>query len=110
VLEVVNDFLWSSNLINKPLKELPIRTPGITNRDSFRLIEHIPIEEIQAAMFLILNHAVGINIENLLVETSKLFGFGRMTENIRSYLEKSYDNLLVDDLIDEKDGLISIRC
>ncbi|HEX7176905.1 MAG TPA: hypothetical protein VF240_16715 [Pyrinomonadaceae bacterium] len=61
---------------------VPVEQVPWTLRD----VEHIPPEEIQAAMLLIVGHAVGIGVDSLLSETARLFGFSRVGDRIRERL------------------------
>lgn len=88
------DFLWPSYL-----KELSVRVPAEDEPDSLRGIDFIPPEEIQAAMILITKHAVGLSVESLLIETTRLFGFRRMGSNIRECLLSEVDTLSREDAV-----------
>lgn len=76
-------FLWPLNLT-----EVSVRVPDPNIPESFRDIEHIPVEEIQGALLLIVRHTVGITCESLLVEAARLFGFDRTGLNIRTLLSQ----------------------
>ncbi|MBI3946754.1 MAG: DUF3320 domain-containing protein [Armatimonadetes bacterium] len=82
------DFLWRTDP-----KELPVRVPAEDEPDSLRSIDHIPPEEIQAAMLLITDHAVGLSVDSLLVEAARLFGFRRAGGSIRERLRSELDTL-----------------
>jgi len=83
------DFLW-------PIEEPSFpRVPEQEFADSKRVIEHIPPEELGAAMLLIIQSAVGIGIQSLFSEAVKLFGFQRITDNMRPYLQKALNQLQV---------------
>jgi len=88
-IERRGDFLW-------PIEEpsLP-RVPNPEFADSKRVIEHISPEELGAAMLLIVQSAVGIGIQSLFSETVKLFGFQRVTDSMRPYLQKALEQLQV---------------
>lgn len=87
-------FLWPLNLT-----EVSVRVPDPNTPESFRDIEHIPVEEIQGAMLLIVRHTVGITYESLLVEAARVFGFDRTGSNIRSILIEVLGKI-------ESDGLV----
>lgn len=87
-------FLWPPDLT-----EVSVRVPDPNIPESLREIEHIPPEEIQGAIFLIVRHTVGIIYESLLVETARLFGFDRTGSNIRSKLIKVLEKM-------ESDGIV----
>ncbi len=85
LLRKKGDFLWS---IESAV--VSVRVPDQNISESLRKIEHIPPEEIESAILLIVRQAVGISVESLLVETARLFGFDRTGENIRTRLFKVY--------------------
>jgi hypothetical protein len=97
------DFLWPPNL-----DKVSIRVPDLNVPESLREIEHIPPEEIQSAVLLIVKHTIGIKIESLLIETARLLGFDRTGPNIRSVLIKVYEKMLRDGLISKTDDSIGI--
>jgi very-short-patch-repair endonuclease len=97
------DFLWPPNL-----DKISIRVPDPNVPESVRKIEHIPPEEIQNAVLLIVKHTIGIKLESLLIQTARLFGFDRTGPNIRSVLIKVYEKMLRDGLISQTNDSIVI--
>lgn len=87
-------FLWPLNLT-----EVSVRAPDPNIPESYRDIEHIPVEEIQGALLLIVRHTVGITCESLLVEAARLFGFDRTGSNIRNILMEVLEKI-------ESNGLV----
>jgi len=85
----VGDFIWPSKL-----KEVGVRIPDDDNPETIRSIEHIPPEEIQAAMMLITKLAVGITKESLIKETARLFGFDRTGDHIVRSILREYNKLI----------------
>ncbi len=65
-----------------------VRVPVEGVRESFRPIEHIPVEEMRRAMVLVAGHSLGIGEETLVNETARLLGFKRRSDNIRSILRR----------------------
>jgi very-short-patch-repair endonuclease len=81
-------FLW-------PAREAPIavRTPLATAAESRREVAHIPPEELQAGMRLLVSQGGGMSEEALLAQTARLFGFDRLGELIRQRLRDNLDAL-----------------
>jgi hypothetical protein len=88
-LNCIGDFLWPSKV-----NEVGVRIPDKDNPETVTNIEHIPPEEIQAAMMLITKHALGISQESLINETARLFGFDRTGEHIVLALLREYRKLV----------------
>jgi hypothetical protein len=65
-----------------------VRVPVEGVRESFRPIEHIPVEEMRRAMVLVAGHSLGIGEETLVYETARLLGFKRRSDNISSTLRR----------------------
>ncbi len=76
-----NSFLWCPENMSV-VPRIPSDTP-----ESFRDIEYVAPEEIQAAMELIIRQCVGISSDALFSETARLFGTLRVTTRIRNHLE-----------------------
>ena len=96
-------FLWPPQVT-----EVPIRVPTQDVPESYRAIEHIPPEEIKGAMLLIIRHAVGISVESLLVETTRIFGFNRTGDNIRKELLKIIKTLQQEGTIIQNGDLVTL--
>jgi len=56
--------------------------------------EYIPPEEIENAMRLIAQYALGISVESLIVETARVFGFNHTGEKVRERFVEAYEELL----------------
>jgi hypothetical protein len=76
-------FLWPSSG-----GTVDVRVPVEGVRESFRPIEHIPVEEMRRAMVLVAGHSLGIGEETLVNETARLLGFKRRSDNISSTLRR----------------------
>jgi len=74
-------FLWLGSGGN-----VDVRVPVEGVKESFRPIEHIPVEEMRRAMVLVAGHSMGIGEETLVNETARLLGFKRRSDNISSTL------------------------
>ena len=104
------DFLWlkeSVELANN-LSKFPVRVPNEYDSDTKRDVKYIPSEEIQAAMLLILKHALSLEFDALMSETRRLFGFNRSGENIRDRLRSEFEVLKKKKLIEISDDKISL--
>jgi hypothetical protein len=86
---VKGSFLWPPELQDVPAR---VPVPGVP--ESKRKLEHIPPEEIESAMKLIAQYALGISAESLIVETAKVFGFTRSGEKSRKRFSDIYKRLL----------------
>jgi hypothetical protein len=82
-------FLWPTDL-----QEVSVRVPVPSVPESKRIIEHIPPEEIENAIKLIAQYALGISVESLIVETAKVFGFNRAGEKSKKRIYEIYERLL----------------
>jgi len=101
------NFLWPPSL---DFAAVPVRTPDPGDKDSKRKLEHIPKEEIQKAMLLIVKHTIGIPLESLLVETSRVFGIGRTTEKVKDKLRRRCNELLRSGRLEKRgESLVSGR-
>jgi len=83
------DFLWPTEL-----REVAVRVPVTGVSDSMRKPEYIPPEEIENAMRLIAQYALGISVESLIVETARVFGFNHTGEKVRERFVEAYEELL----------------
>jgi hypothetical protein len=82
-------FLWPTDL-----QEVSVRLPVPSVPESKRILEHIPPEEIENAIKLIAQYALGISVESLIVETAKVFGFSHGGEKSRKRIYEIYKRLL----------------
>ena len=84
-----DNFLWPKRPTN-----IIVRVPVSDMPETKRQPEHIPPEEIAEAMRLVVQYAIGISPESLIVETAKIFGFNPKTEKNRIRLLKVYEKML----------------
>jgi hypothetical protein len=61
-----------------------------------REIQHIPSEEIELAMILIMRVAFSLTEEELIVQTARLYGFQRIGNNINTRLTGTLDGMVRD--------------
>jgi very-short-patch-repair endonuclease len=99
-LEQREDFLWPVGV-----NEVPVRVP-VSDRTK-RKVGHIPPEEIQACMLLIIRHEVGIGLDALLRVTANVFGFDRTGNDIRQRLLKECEVLQQRGAVTNVDGWLS---
>jgi very-short-patch-repair endonuclease len=99
------DFLW-------PVKDSPIvvRVPDPKNAATNREIEHIPAEELQAAMRLLVKEGGAMNEDALLSQTARLFGFGKLGDTIREKLRANLEILQQQGVCDMKSGAVTLTC
>jgi very-short-patch-repair endonuclease len=102
--ELRGQFLWPCSM-----GSCPVRVPLANVPISFREIRHIPSEELQAAMTLIVQHTVGITKDTLVTECARLFGFGRTSEKVRARLHSEYSLLLGKNKIVESGDAVILK-
>jgi hypothetical protein len=100
-MSIKEAFLWP-----KGAEKIRVRVPVEGVKESFRLIEHIPPEEIRQAMLLVAGHSLGLRESSLLNETARTLGFKRKGENILNSLRSVYDKASVDGLLTLEEGLV----
>jgi hypothetical protein len=86
---VKGSFLWPPGM-----QEVQARVPVPGVPESKRKLEHIPPEEIENAMELVAQYALGISAESLVGETAKVFGFSSAGEKSRKRFYDIYKRLL----------------
>jgi len=87
-------------LFPKGWEKITVRVPNS------RKINHISIEELAEAMNTILNTVVGITREGLCVETTRVYGWQRMTKGIGASMNAACDLLVQQGRAQELDGKI----
>jgi superfamily I DNA and/or RNA helicase/very-short-patch-repair endonuclease len=100
---IKENFLWP----NKQTK-IKVRVPIQGIPETKRIPEHIPFEEISKAIKLVVQYAIGISPESLMIETAKLFGFNPKTETIRKKISKVYEELLKSEVLYYKDDIVTL--
>jgi len=104
LLEKRGDFLWPIGL-----NDMPVRVPVSDLKETYRDVAHIPPEEIQACMLLIIRHAVGIGVDSLIKETANIFGFNRTGNRIRDRLLKECEALQRKGTVTNVDGSLCCK-
>ena len=78
-----NDFYYPASY-----SEIPVYIPNT------RKINHISTEELAEAMYEIASKCTGATKESLCVETTRAFGFNRMTANIEEAMNRGFELLV----------------
>lgn len=95
------DFCWV-----KDSNEVTVRIP--TELVS-RPIQYIAVEELAEAMLMVISNSFGIEKDDLLIATARIFGFNRSGGNIQSAMNDTYEYLKANNkikLLDNKVALI----
>jgi len=100
---IKGNFLWPKKPIN-----VTVRIPISNIPESKRKPEHIPLEEITKAIKLIVQYAIGISPESLIIETAKIFGFNPKTEKIRLKVLNIYGEMLSSGIIQCKNNIVTL--
>lgn len=103
-------FLWPCGV--KPEEYDIFRVPG-SSAASKRDIKDIPPQEIMNAALYVLESSISLPKENLIKETAKLLGFGRVGRIIEETIETAI-NMLLFDLADRRkaklqDGMVILE-
>ncbi len=100
---IKGSFLWPPHL-----KDVQIRIPVDGIPETKRKLEHIPPEEVEAAMKLIAQYALGISDESLVAETAKVFGLNHSTDKSKEYFNEILKRLVRERKLAIKDGVITL--
>ena len=100
---VRENFLWPKKPIN-----IAVRVPVSDIPGTKRKPDHIPLEEIAEAMRLVVQYAIGISPESLLVETARIFNVNPKTERIRIIILKIYKKMLFSEIIVCKNDVVTL--
>jgi very-short-patch-repair endonuclease len=93
------DFCWHKNI-----KEVQVKIPSPYGEG--RAINHISIEELAEAMFVIAQKSFGIIKNDLFVVTARVFGFNRTGGNITQSMERACSYLIKNGRVKEVDSKI----
>ncbi len=103
-IDIKGNFLWPRGKNN-----VKVRAPVEGVIDSFRLIEHIPPEEVLLSMVLLVGHSFGIAENTLLLETARLLGFKRISNNILENLRMVYHEALNSGILGIEDTFVILK-
>jgi len=96
-------FLWPPDM-----REVPVRVPVADVPESKRALEHVPPEEIERAMQLIVQYALSISVDSLIAETAKVFGFSHVKEKSRQRLYDIYKKLLFEKKLECTNNIVTL--
>jgi hypothetical protein len=85
-----------------------VRVPVPSAPESKRILEYIPPEEIENAIKLIAQYALGISVESLIDETAKVFGFSPGGEKSRKRIYEIYRRLLWEKKLRCTDDVVTV--
>ncbi len=101
---IKGSFLWPPEL-----KETPIRVPMQGVPESKRKPEYIPPEEVESAMKLVAQYALGISDDSLIAETAKVFGINHSGDDAKLLFSEMLKRLVRErKLICKDDGVVSV--
>jgi hypothetical protein len=99
---IKGSFLWPPTL-----KEVAIRVPVEGIPESKRKLEYIPPEEVENAMKLIAQYALGISDDSLISETAKVFGLNHSGDKSKEYFSEILKRLVRERKLASKDNVIT---
>ena len=99
---IKGSFLWPAEL-----KETPIRVPVQGIPESKRKAEYIAPEEVEAAMKLVAQYALGISQESLIAETAKVFGLNHSGQDAKKVFSEILKRLVRDRKLVLKDDVVT---
>jgi hypothetical protein len=99
---IKGSFLWPPEL-----KETPIRVPVQGIPESKRKAEYIAPEEVESAMKLVAQYALGISEDSLIAETAKVFGINHSGEDAKAVFSEILKRLKRDRKLVSKDGVVT---
>lgn len=102
-LAAKGEFLWPNDLV-----EVPVRVPVPGMPESMRLPEQIPPEEIENAIRLIVQYALGITVESLVAETARIFGFAHAGERVKTRIRNVYEKMIRERKLVKNNGIVTL--
>jgi very-short-patch-repair endonuclease len=99
---IKGSFLWPPTL-----KEVQIRVPVEGIPESKRKLEYIAPEEVENAMQLIAQYALGISDDSLVAETAKVFGLNHSGDKSKEYFTEILKRLVRERKLSSKDNVIT---
>ena len=100
---IKGSFLWPTGL-----KETPIRVPMQGIPESKRKPEYIAPEEVESAMKLVAQYALGISDDSLIAETAKVFGINHSGEEAKAVFSEVLKRLVRErKLVCKDDGVVT---
>jgi len=112
VSEKNGDIIVKGDFLHMPADSEGEATDVIRDRsslpDTSRKMEYIAPEEICLAVITAVDSACGIDIEDAIAQTCRLFGFSRTTEGMRAYVEPLVRRMIDDGVIEERSGMLLV--
>jgi len=100
---IKGSFLWPTGL-----KETPIRVPIQGVPESKRKAEYIAPEEVEVAMTLVAQYALGISEDSLIAETAKVFGINHSGDDAKAVFSEVLKRLVRErKLVRRDDGVVT---
>jgi hypothetical protein len=100
---IKGSFLWPIGL-----KQTPIRVPIQGVPESKRKPEYIAPEEVESAMMMVAQYALGISEDSLISETAKVFGINHSGEEATAVFSEVFKRLVRErKLICKDDGVVT---
>jgi superfamily I DNA and/or RNA helicase/very-short-patch-repair endonuclease len=97
------DFLWPPSLV-----DVPVRVPVADSPQSQRPPEQIPPEEIEKAIKIITQYAMGISPDSLISQTMKVFGFNHQGEIAKEPFSRVYGKMVREGTLEIKNGNVCL--
>ncbi|OLR59008.1 hypothetical protein BHF70_04840 [Anaerostipes sp. 494a] len=95
-------------VINKGDFYYPEGYTKIVPRKNTRKINHVSIDELAEAMYIVLTKSVGLTKEQLCVECARAYNYQRMTPNITAAVNSAFDMLLVQNRVEIIEGKVNV--
>jgi len=95
-------FLWPTQI-----KETPIRIPIQGLPETKRKAEYIAPEEVESAMKLVAQYALGISSGSLIAETAKVFGLNHSGQDTKEVFGEILKRLVRDRKLVSKDDVVT---
>ncbi len=100
---IKGSFLWPTGL-----KETPIRVPMQGVPESKRKPDYIAPEEVESAMTIVAQYALGISDDSLIAETAKVFGINHSGDEAKAAFSEVLKRLVRErKLVCKDDGVVS---
>ena len=100
---IKGSFLWPTGL-----KETPIRVPIQGVPESKRKAEYIAPEEVESAMTMVAQYALGISDDSLIAETAKVFGINHGGDEAKAVFSEVLKRLVRErKLVRKDDGVVT---
>ncbi len=100
---IKGSFLWPNEL-----KDTPIRVPIQGVPESKRKSNYIAPEEVESAMMMVAQYALGISEDSLISETARVFGINYSSEEAKSVFSEVFKRLIRErKLVCKSDGVVA---